>query len=225
MPPSEPIRATRSTEVEGPAAASSFQRKYGQGRGKLLEAAARLVAREGSARLTLRDLASEAGMSQNAIYRHFRNVDEMFASLIEDFSLRLRDGLQQARSRVPLNEPLSRTVVGWLLDFALSNKDVFVVAVRERYGPVGPARRAIEQITHDIMADMRRDLGAAGRLPPLPDDKLDLALRVIVQQTFELCLACIEMPERREKLLAEAELIFAWCMTGAATVSGHPGAA
>ncbi|MGQ0597511.1 TetR/AcrR family transcriptional regulator [Aquabacterium sp.] len=202
-------------------ATSSFKTEYGQGRRKLLDAAARLVAREGSARLTLRELAKEAGMSHNSIYRHFPSVVDMMPALIGDFTLQLREGLRRARAQVPPNELSSRTVVGWLLDFALSNKDTFVVTMRERHGPIGPARAAIEQGAIQILADMRSDLAAAGRLPPLPADKLDLALRVIIQQTFELCLLYIEAPERREALLVEAELIFAWCLAGAVMVSGE----
>jgi TetR/AcrR family transcriptional regulator, fatty acid biosynthesis regulator len=206
--------------IEEPAA-SSFKSKYGQGRRKLLEAASRLVAKEGSARLTLRELAAEAGMGHNSIYRHFQSVEEMLLTLIEDFSNELREGLQHARTQVPLGELPSRVVVAWLLDFALANQDVFVVAMRERHGPRGPARQAIEQTELNIIADMRRDLGAAGRLPRLADDKLDLALKLIVQQTFQLCLACIERPERRDLILTEAELVYAWCLTGAAVVSGQ----
>lgn len=222
MSDSMPTRKGSPAASKNEQAVSSFKSEYGQGRRKLLEAAARLVVREGSARLTLRELAQEAGMSHNSIYRHFQSVEEMMPTLIADFTLKLREGLREARRQVPADELPSRTVVGWLFDFALSNKDAFVVAMRELQGPMGPARQAIEQGTIDIMADMRHDLGAAGRLPPLPDDKLALALRIILQQTFQLCLSCIEAPERRETLLAEAELIFAWCLAGAMAVSGPP---
>lgn len=122
-----------------------------------------------------------------------------------------------------LNEPPSRAVVGWLLDFALANQDAFVVTVRERHGPQGPARQAIEQVERDIIADMHRDLGAAGHLPSIAEDKLELVHKLIVQQTFQLCLACIEKPDRRDALLVEAQLVFAWCLTGAVVVSGQAG--
>lgn len=216
----QPISKGTTKSASTEAANLPVKTEYGQGRRKLLDAVARLVAREGSARLTLRELAKEAGMSHNSIYRHFSSVSDMMPTLIGDFTQALRDGLHQARSRVPPDALSSRTVVGWLLDFALANKDTFVVTMRERHGPMGPARAAIEQGTRQILADMRKDLGAAGRLPRLPDDKLNLALKIIIQQTFELSLAYIEAPERREALLAEAELIFAWCLTGAAMVSG-----
>lgn len=199
---------------------SVHQREYGLGKQKLLNALARLAAREGSTRLTLRALAEESGMSHNAIYRHFDSVEDMIPQLIDDFTQKLRTGLRQARTQVPPNELPSKTVVGWLFEFALSNKDVFVVAMRERHGPSGPARQAIEACQAAIIADMHSDLMAANRLPSLPEDKLLIALRLIVQQTFELSLAVIETPRRKSALLIEAELIFAWCLTGAAVVSG-----
>jgi len=201
-------------------AESVRKREYGLGKQKLLQAVAQLAAAEGSTRLTLRAVAAASGMSHNAIYRHFDSVEDMIPKLINDFTQHLRDGLRQARAQVPANELPSKTVVGWLFDFALSNKDVFVVAMRERHGPSGPARQAIEACQAAIIADMHSDLTQANRLPHVPEDKLQLALRFIVQQTFELCLAVIETPRRKSALLIESELMFAWCLTGAAAVSG-----
>jgi AcrR family transcriptional regulator len=210
------VSEASAAQTHLPAPTVSKRVTYGQGRQKLLAAAATLVAREGSSRLTLRDLAKEAGMSHNAIYRHFEGVDEMVQALISDLNQQLRDGLRQTRLKVPANEVSSRTVVAWLFDFALAHKDAFVVAVRERHGPSGPARQAIEQGMDLIMADMRADLLASQRLPPLPDNTLNLALKIIIQQTFELCLACIENPANRPALLLEAEQVFVWCLAGAA---------
>ncbi len=181
----------------------------------MLDAVASLVAREGSTRITLRDLAREAGMSHNAIYRHFSGVDEMVQELVQDHNERLRDGLRLARSRVPAGEASSRTVVGWLFEFALANRDAFVVAVREKHGLSGPARQAIAHGLDAILVDMRQDLVASQHVPELPVATLDTALKVIIQYTFELCLACIDAPDRRPEFLIQAEQVFRWCLSGA----------
>jgi TetR/AcrR family transcriptional regulator, fatty acid biosynthesis regulator len=208
-----PASAPTSKKVLPQAAAKN---EYGQGKRKLLDAATRLVAREGTTRLALRELAKEAGMSHNAIYRHFASVDDMVPEMILEFNQRLREGLRHARTQVPAAEAPTRTVVGWLFDFAKAHPDAFVVAMRERHGPSGPARQAIEQGMAHVLADMRHDLLAAKRLPPLPDSTLDTALRVIIQHTFELCLRYLDTPDRREALLQEAEQVFLWCLSGAA---------
>jgi TetR/AcrR family transcriptional regulator, fatty acid biosynthesis regulator len=215
MPPSPrqvPAPAPASSSV---AEVASPKHVYGQGRQKLLAAVASLVAREGSARITLRDLAKEAGMSHNAIYRHFSGVDEMIQELVRDHNQRLRDGLRQARARVPAGEPSSSTVVPWLFDFALANRDAFVVAIRERHGLSPAARQAVAQGLDGILADMRHDLAASQHLPDLPPATLDLALKVIIQYNFELCLACIAQPARRAEFLIQAEQVFRWCLSGA----------
>lgn len=202
----------------------SAKHEYGQGRRKLLEAATRLVAREGTSRLSLRELAQEAGMSHNAIYRHFASVDDMVPEMILSFNQQLREGLRHARNQAPATETPTRTVVGWLLDFAQQNPDAFVVAMRERHGPCGPAREAIEQGLSDILSDMRHDLQATGHLPPLPTQTLNTVLRVIMQHTFELCLAYLSAPHRKAMLLKEAEQVFMWCLSGAvmSQASGQP---
>lgn len=225
------VTRARNTTHVSPAALTASQgpttvarSEYGLGKHKLLEAATRLVAREGTSRLSLRELAKEAGMSHNAIYRHFASVDDMVPEMILSFNQQLRDGLRQARTQVPATAPPTRTVVGWLFDFAQANPDAFVVAMRERHGPCGPARQAIEQGMANILADMRHDLQASGHLPPLPDPTLNTALRVIIQHTFELCLAYLSAPNKRASLLKEAEQVFLWCLSGAtmAAASGQP---
>lgn len=198
---------------------SEHKLKYGLGKQKLLDAAARLAAREGSTRLSLRELAKESGMSHNAIYRHFDGLDDLIPQLLSSFVAQLREGLQQARARVPAHAVPTQTVVGWLFDFALTNQYVFVLAMRERHGPLGPARQAVEQGFVLIMADMRRDFMSSNILPPVPEAALNTALQVIIQQTFQLCLACIETPARRDELLREAEVIFRMCLAGVAVMA------
>ena len=215
-PPPKPSKAEPASLPASVSRATSNRNEYGQGRRKLLEAATRLVAREGTSRLSLRELAKEAGMSHNAIYRHFASVDDMVPEMILSFNRDLREGLRQARTQVPANESPPKTVVAWLFDFAQANPDAFLVAMRERHGPCGPAREAIEQGMDNILADMKADLLAARHLPPLPEPTLNTALRVIMQHTFGLCLAYLSAPDRRASLLQEAQQVFQWCLSGAA---------
>jgi TetR/AcrR family transcriptional regulator, fatty acid biosynthesis regulator len=223
MPTSADQRQTASKAQPKEAGENMPKRQYGEGRQKLLAATARMVAREGSIRgLTLRDLAKEAGMSHNAIYRHFDGVEAIVQVLLVDFNRRLRDGLRQSRASVPSREGSPRTVVGWLLDFAHENPDVFILAMRERHGPSGPIRQTIEQGIALVMADMSAELRASNRLPALPDDKLSVALKVIILHTFELCLTCIDAPQQRRALLDEAEQIFMWCLAGASMAATAP---
>lgn len=57
----------------------------------LIEAAARIVAEEGRAGLTLRGLAAEVGTSTMAIYTHFGSMDELRRAVRVEGFARLRD--------------------------------------------------------------------------------------------------------------------------------------
>jgi TetR/AcrR family transcriptional regulator, fatty acid biosynthesis regulator len=218
----EDAQKPRNAHTEaGQATTAALQ--YGQGKQRLLTATAKLVARVGSVHgLTLRDLAKEAGMSHNAIYRHFTGIEAVVQALLIDFNARLRDGLRQARRQVQDHEASPRTVVGWLLDFAQHNPDVFLLAMRERHSPCAPIRQTIEEGIALVAADMRAYLRASDQVPALSEQALDLALKVIILHTFDLCLTCIEAPQQKPSLLLEAEQVFKWCLAGAAMAADKP---
>ncbi|MGH6646645.1 TetR family transcriptional regulator [Aquabacterium sp.] len=175
----------------------------------------RLAAREGHTRFSLRELAKEAGLGHNSLYRHFNSVDEMIPELMDDFSRELREGLRQARKAVPPGQTPALTVVSWLLDFALVHQDVFVLSMRQRVGPPGAARTALENNLQAIRQDMLSELGALGHLPTKLPPRMDWALEMVIDQSFGLCIDYIERPDQREDILARAQLSFAWIIGGA----------
>ncbi|MFJ9587882.1 TetR/AcrR family transcriptional regulator [Streptomyces acidicola] len=56
---------------------------YGEGRQALVEAAIRLVARDGLAKLTYRSLTAEAGVSQGSLRHHFPNLVGVLEAALE----------------------------------------------------------------------------------------------------------------------------------------------
>ena len=54
---------------------------HGKLRESLLEAADTVLAREGALGITLREVATEAGVSHAAPYHHFASLDEMLAAV------------------------------------------------------------------------------------------------------------------------------------------------
>jgi AcrR family transcriptional regulator len=81
-------------------------------RTELVETAARLVATEGTAGLTLRRLAREVGTSTMAIYTHFGSMPELRREVRREGFARLRQRLQAVR---PTRDPLADLM---LLGFA-----------------------------------------------------------------------------------------------------------
>lgn len=187
-----------------------------QGKRLLLEAAARLAARQGCAQaVSLRELAREAGLNHNTFYRHFDSLEDLLGFMVDAFGQQLREGLKRARQEAPSVSDISAHVVGWLLDFAVAHQDVFVVAMRERYGPHGPLRQAVETMLEQLQDDMLAELQARQALPPLLPDVLRPVLAVIIDQTFQTCFEHIEHPHDKARRLAQAQALFETLMIGA----------
>ncbi|MAG30358.1 MAG: hypothetical protein CL908_05615 [Deltaproteobacteria bacterium] len=109
------------------------RRKPKQARAKetvdvLLEAAARLMAEEGSAALTTTRIAKRAGTSVGSVYQYFPDREAIAEALVEDRSLRVagaaRDELRKLIS-APVEELMPRSVET-LIDLYRENKAVLI---------------------------------------------------------------------------------------------------
>jgi AcrR family transcriptional regulator len=86
---------------------------------RVLAAARRVLATDGAASLSMRNVATEAGITATAIYRHFEDKDALLAALIrEQYDLFL-GYLQDATGRRPIDRLLA--AFDRYLDFALEH--------------------------------------------------------------------------------------------------------
>jgi len=183
--------------------------KMAPGKRLLLDAAAKLVANNSSpSMVSLRELAREAGLNHNTFYRHFSNFEELLQTLVDSFGQELRGGLALARQNASNPDAISHHAMNWLLDFALANKNVFLVAIRERHGTGGPLQQAMTKTMKHIEDDMLVDLKARQALPPLPEADLRLALRLIMDNAFQLCMLHIQAPRHKAQHLNQAKSVF-----------------
>ncbi len=189
--------------------------RMAQGKRLLMDAALRMARRaSAAAAISLRELAREAGLNHNTFYRHFSSQEALLEEIVRDFGMQLREGLKQARMGAPTLEDITPTVVGWTLDFALAHQDIFLLAMRERYGPPGPIREAVENMLRQLQDDMLSELQVRQALPPLPDSVLRPVLAILIDHTFKLCCEHIEKPQARAERLAMAKMLFDTLMLG-----------
>ena len=99
----------------------------------ILDAAARLFIRQGVSRVTLHEVAQEAGVTRGAIYWHFADKAAMFNALMERAKLPLESAM------ATLERPDSDDPLGDLVEYA---RCVFRLTMRDE-----AARRAIEIAT------------------------------------------------------------------------------
>jgi AcrR family transcriptional regulator len=99
-------------------------RAKAQRRVQLLAAASRLFAERGFRAVSIEDLASEAGVSGPALYRHFESKEAILADLLIDVSEKLlREGSERVANARSSNDAL-RSLIAFHTDFALRDRDL-----------------------------------------------------------------------------------------------------
>jgi AcrR family transcriptional regulator len=104
--------------------------------GRILEAAGELLASGGYEALSMRKIAAMVGLSQAAIYRHFRDKDELVGRLVAS-------GYAELVALVEAVEAAGAAYVGW----ASGRPTVFkALLLRE----IGPASEAVNSLSEGI---------------------------------------------------------------------------
>lgn len=105
-------------------------------RRSLVEAAfSQLSAERSFASLSLREVAREAGIAPTSFYRHFRDVDELGLTMVDESGLMLRQLMRQARQRIAKGGSVIRTSVSTFMEFIGNNPNAFRLLLRERSAP------------------------------------------------------------------------------------------
>lgn len=205
------IEAMSKTALSDPS-----QPRMAQGKRLLMDTATRLLARQTlQSTLALRELAREAGLNHNTFYRHFSSLEEMQAAIIEEFVSSLRSGLTEARQQIPPGQSVSHVVIGSVFDFARQNSDPFILAYRVWHGPPSESRDLVQKAMDQLCDDMFRDLQALGILPKLDEARLRRLLAIDIQQVFRLCIAYLESPRSRTRLIDAGDELVKTLIAGA----------
>ncbi|MDO9234917.1 MAG: TetR/AcrR family transcriptional regulator [Aquabacterium sp.] len=185
------------------------------GKRQLMDAALRMLARQQSVEtLSLRELSREAGLNHNTFYRHFDNLGQLQMALMDEFTVQLRQGASAARADVESDSSVVHRVVGWLFDFAMAHRDLFVVAYRTLHGPPSEGRMGLERCLDEMRQDMLLEQRAMKLLPEGHDAAWLLALGVYGRAVYALVIRYLEGAEQRDALLLESEALLAILIAG-----------
>lgn len=101
--------------------------------------------------ISLREVAREAGIAPTSFYRHFKDIDELGLTLVDEAGLALRQLMRQARRRIATGGGVISTSVDTFMEFISANKNVFRVLLREHTGTSAAYRLAVfREIQHFI---------------------------------------------------------------------------
>jgi AcrR family transcriptional regulator len=100
---------------------------HGNLRESLLQAAISLIAEVGPTAFTLREVARRAGVSHNAPYRHFRDKDDLVASVAAEGYRELTNAMLRAAAKHPRAVDRLKNAGLAYIEFALQRPEYFTV--------------------------------------------------------------------------------------------------
>lgn len=84
--------------------------------------------------LSLREVAREAGIAPTSFYRHFKDMDELGLTMVDEAGLILRQLMRQARKRIEKGGSVIAISVETFFEFINNSPNVFRLLLRERSG-------------------------------------------------------------------------------------------
>lgn len=124
-------------------------------RRSLIDAAfAQLSAERSFSSLSLREVAREAGIAPTSFYRHFKDMDELGLTMVDEGGLILRQLMRQARQRIATEGSVVRTSVNTFMEFIDSSPNVFRLLLRERSGTSAAFRAAVAREIQHFVAEL-----------------------------------------------------------------------
>lgn len=176
--------------------------KKQQTRRRLIAVALEMSAEKGYSQLSLREVAKAGGITPAAFYRHFRDMEELGLSLLDEVGLSLRQFLREARHRVQRDRGTVQTSVMAFLDYVNANGNLVRLLLGERQGASPAFRKAIyseiDRFVGELKEDLERESQATQRPLPFPH----YAAEAIVAVVFTVGAEALELPKHKQEPLA-----------------------
>lgn len=130
------------------------QQKEKTRRALIAAAMNQLSAETGFSSLSLREVAREAHIAPTSFYRHFRNMDELGLTLVDECGLTLRQLLRQARQQIDKGGSIIRVSIETFMQYVDSNTAIFRLLLQERTGRSREFRNAVERELKHFKAEL-----------------------------------------------------------------------
>ena len=95
------------------------------------------------ASLSLREVTREAGIAPTSFYRHFKDMEELGLTLVDESGLALRQVMRKARQRLQKQGSVITTSVTTFMEFTQANPNIFRILFHERSGTTRALRVAV----------------------------------------------------------------------------------
>jgi len=178
-------------------------------RRSLIDAAfSQLSADRSFSNLSLREVAREAGIAPTSFYRHFKDMDELGLTMVDEGGLLLRQLMRQARQRIVKEGSVIRTSVETFMEFIESSPNVFRLLLRERSGTSAEFRAAVAREMQHFVAEMSEYLISTGMNKEEASIQADASVILVFSSGAEaLDLSKSEREELTERLVMQLRMV------------------
>jgi AcrR family transcriptional regulator len=147
--------------------------------------------------LSLREVAREAGIAPNSIYRHFRDLDELAVALIDLAGQSLRQIIGEARQRATSEESVVQGCTDAFMEQLRADDRLLHILLRE--GTVGSDafKKAVERQLNFFEDELRLDLMRLARVKKTGLYEPALTAKAITRLVFAMGATALDLPEEK----------------------------
>ena len=170
-------------------------------RRSIIEAAFSLLDEQRSlSSISLREVARAAGIAPTSFYRHFKDIDELGLTLVDEAGLALRQLMRQARVRIASGGGVINTSVDTFMEFISANNNVFRLLLREHTGTSMAFRAAVlREIKHFNVELTDYTISTTG----LPYSIANLQAEAMVKLVFSAGAEALDASDEQKANVAE----------------------
>ena len=167
------------------------------------------------ASLSLREVAREAGLAPTSFYRHFKDMEELGLTLVDESGLALRQVMRKARQRMKKKGSVIATSVKTFMEFTRANPNIFRILFHERSGTTRALRDAVAREIQYFVVELTDYIVAAGFHPESAYAQAEAMVAVIFNAGAE---SIDSKPVRRAELEQRAIEQLRYIAAGAAAM-------
>ena len=170
-------------------------------RRSIIEAAFSLLDEQRSlSSISLREVARAAGIAPTSFYRHFKDIDELGLTLVDEAGLALRQLMRQARVRIASGGGVINISVDTFMEFITANNNVFRLLLREHTGTSMAFRAAVlREIKHFNVELTDYTISTTG----LPYNIANLQAEAMVKLVFSAGAEALDASDEQKANVAE----------------------
>ncbi|WP_163933755.1 HTH-type transcriptional repressor FabR [Paraferrimonas sp. SM1919] len=122
-----------------------------------------LSAEKSFSTLSLREVSREAGIAPTSFYRHFKDMDELGLTLVDEGGLLLRQLMRKGRQRAEAGGGIIQASIETFIEVLERYPNIFRILLHERSGTSAQFRSAVAREIEHFTLELAHDIEERGK--------------------------------------------------------------